>query len=58
MGDTDEDNNLTVIDATNTQMALVKKTELTETVAAIADYNLDGVNSITDVTATQVYLAQ
>ena len=58
LGDTDVDNKLTVIDATKTQMALVGKTELSETGEALADFNLDGRKSIMDVTLTQVYLTQ
>ncbi len=58
MGDTDEDNKLTVLDATNAQMALAKKTTLTPTGAAVSDYNLDGVSSIMDVTEVQTFLAQ
>ncbi len=58
MGDSDEDNTLTVIDATNTQMAIAQKIELTETGACLADYNLDGVNSIMDATLVQATLTQ
>ena len=58
MGDSDEDNTLTVLDATNTQMAIAQKTELTETGARLADYNLDGVNSIMDATLVQATLTQ
>ncbi len=58
MGDSDGDNKVTVIDATNTQMALAQKTELTETGSALADYNLDGENTILDVTMVQTYLTQ
>lgn len=58
MGDTDEDDNLSVLDATNLQLALAKKTELTETGEALADYNLDEETSIMDVTEIQTYLVQ
>ncbi len=58
MGDSDGDNKVTVIDATNTQMALAQKTELTETGTDLADYNLDGETTIMDVTMVQTYLTQ
>ncbi len=58
MGDSDGDNKVTVIDATNTQMALAQKTELTETGSDLADYNLDGETTIMDVTMVQTYLTQ
>ncbi|MDO4747876.1 MAG: CotH kinase family protein [Eubacteriales bacterium] len=58
MGDADEDNDVTILDATTVQLALAKKTDLSETGTQLADYNLDGTNSISDATNIQVYLAQ
>ena len=57
MGDVDGDNTVSILDATTAQLALVEKIELNEIQTAVADYDLDQVDSIADVTMTQRYLA-
>ena len=57
MGDADEDNTLSVLDATTIQLALAEKTELSEVAADLADYDLDGATSVLDATKIQIYLA-
>ncbi len=58
MGDTDEDNKLTIVDATTLQLALVEKTELSDVGQDLADFDLNGTTSITDATNIQINLAQ
>lgn len=56
MGDADGDGNVSVLDSTQMQRALVGKTELSETGTMLADFDLNSVNSIMDATLVQVYL--
>ncbi len=58
IGDTDGDGVDSILDATTTQLALAKKTELSSTGTMLADYNLDTVVSIMDVTKLQIHLTQ
>ncbi|MBQ2972244.1 MAG: CotH kinase family protein [Ruminococcus sp.] len=57
MGDADEDNTVSVLDSTTIQLALVGKTELSDTATALSDFDLDSTTSIMDATNVQVYLA-
>lgn len=56
MGDADGDNVVSVMDSTQIQRALVGKTELSETNASLADFDLNSVNSIMDATGVQTFL--
>ena len=58
MGDVTEDNSLNIMDATAIQRALVELSQLNSTTVQLADFNLDQVVSIMDVTEIQFYLAQ
>lgn len=58
MGDSDMDNVVSIIDATEIQRALAQKTELSETATDLSDFDLDSTTSIMDATLVQVYLAQ
>ncbi len=57
MGDTDSDGKVTILDATKTQLALVKKAELTELEQDLADFDLDTKVTVLDATGVQLYLA-
>lgn len=56
MGDADNDRRLSIMDATAVQLQLARKAELSEIGAMLADYNLSGNLSISDVTQIQVAL--
>lgn len=58
MGDADGDNTVSIVDATLMQMALAEKVELNDVSNDLADFNLDGNNSISDATFVQTYLVQ
>ena len=57
MGDVDEDGEVSILDATTIQLALVGKTVLSDTATDLSDFNLDLVTSIMDATDIQIYLA-
>ncbi len=57
MGDADEDNTVSILDATTIQLALAGKTELSDTASDLSDFDLDLTTSIMDATNVQVYLA-
>ena len=56
MGDADNDNKVSIIDATTIQLAVARKIELSEIASQIADFELDSNVSVMDATNVQVYL--
>lgn len=58
MGDSNMDNNVSIMDVTNIQLALVEKIKLSETAQALSDFGLDSTVSILDATLVQIYLVQ
>ena len=58
VGDSDEDNSLTIMDATTIQLALAEKTKLSDTATMLADFDLNSDVSIMDATLVQIYLVQ
>lgn len=56
MGDVYSDDDISIFDASAIQLALVQKNELSETSAALADYDLDFDITIFDATQIQLYL--
>jgi hypothetical protein len=58
LGDVDLDGEVTIMDATLTQMYLAEKTELNQEQIEIADTGKDSTVSIMDATSIQMFVAQ
>lgn len=56
MGDADEDNKVSVLDATLIQKSLVNTAQLSKLGAQLADFDLDSKNTVLDATMIQIYL--
>lgn len=56
MGDTDGDDDLTILDATILQCAIARKVKLSDVATSLADYDMSRVISISDATAIQYAL--
>lgn len=58
LGDTDNDNSVGILDATQIQMYIAQKLDLSEEAKAVSDVDGDGSVSIMDCTYIQQYVAQ
>ena len=58
LGDVDRDGEISVIDATELQMYMAKKVELSSEQIPLSDTDKDGEISVLDATAIQMYMAK